>query len=482
MSKFGGFLGLKTNIAAERISTAAPLETRSDHRGDNVVDFDEELFAPAVTQLGEANEAVRNLLVDAGSKIGELDAIKNAFGKLVDPINKTLRAFEEEKTRKINLQTILNDMRSAYAKLRNEAGELQKKLAASNNECGRLREDLSTLQQALRTAENTIAELTAAAAKARAHTADLELRLQQEAKEREAIVEENRRFGERLTAADKRLVQLESDTNTGRQKLLLSEQEKASLQASLDQAYSEQARASRRLLEAENTIAAAQTRMRQIEANYAEASGERTRLAAAIEENNERYQNELNSQRMRYETLKARAATTDRLLDEARATLMQRAEEIRGFERRMVEVTLVRNALESKLSEMETAKAGRETQFKDLEAAHAALNERMEALGKSFKARESALARSEEKIERLNDRIIFLESERETHQINFEKQIEEINTTLQRERLERAMAEGALETARKDLARMRRESAAAQMHGGSEDYEPLPLPSYVNAA
>lgn len=478
MSKFGGFLGLKNVSASEKNSTASQTETR----GDNVVDFDEELFAPVVTQLGEANESVRNLLVDAGSKISELDAIKDAFGRLVDPINKTLRAFEEEKTRKINLQTILNDTRTAYGKLRSETSELQKKLAASNNECVRLREDHSALQHALRAADNTVAELNAAAAKARTYTADVELRLQQEAKEREAILEENRRFGERLTTADKRIVQLESDIGTGRQKLLLSEQEKASLQASLDQAYSDQARTARRLLEAENTITAAQTRMRQIELNYAEAHSERTRLAAAIEESNERHQSELNMQIMRYDALKARAATTDRLLDEARQTLMQRAEEIRGFERRMVELTLVRNAIESKLSETEAAKNEREIKIRDLDAARAALNDRLEAMNKSLKVRESTLARSDEKIEQLNDRIIFLESERETNQINFEKQIEEINTTLQRERLERAMAEGALETARKDLARMRRESAAAQMQNGSENYEPLPLPNYVNAA
>ncbi|MBI4273258.1 MAG: hypothetical protein HY659_00970 [Rhizobiales bacterium] len=478
MSKFGGFLGRKTFTAAE----AAPIAEKLVTHDDNALDFDEDLFAPVVTQLGEANEAVRNLLVDAGSKIGELDAIKSSFGKLVDPINKTLRAFEEEKTKKINLQTLLNDMRAAYAKLRADAAELQKKLAASTGESNRLRDELSALQQAFRAAEQTIAELTAASAKSRLQIADLERQLQQEAKEREATREENRRFGERLVAADKRIVQLESDTNTGRQKLLLADQEKASLQAALDSAHSEQTRTSRRLLEAENALAAAQTRMRQIETNYSEANSERVRLAAAIEENNERYQNELKTQAMRFETLKARATTTDKLLDEARATLMQRADEIRGLERRMVEVTLVRNAVESKLSEIDSANVVRETKFNDLAAAHATLNERTEALAKTLKGRESSLARADEQINQLNDRIIFLESERETIRLSFEGQIEELNTTLQRERLERAMAEGALETARKDLARMRRETAAAQMQSGSEDYQPLPVPKYVNAA
>jgi crescentin len=477
MGKLGAFLGRKTTTDnTDNIATMPVTELRED----NVVDFDEDLFAPVVTQLGEANEAVRNLLVDAGSKIGELDAIKDAFAKLVDPINKTLRAFEEEKTKKINLQTLLNDMRAAYGKLRTEAAELQKKLAASEGETRRLREELSALQQALRAAESAIAAYTAQAAAQRTQIADLERRLHQETAERETTREENRRFGERLAAADKRIVLLESDVGTSQQKLLLAEQEKASLQAALDQAHSENARASRRLLETENTLAAAQTRMRQLETNFTEANAERIRLSAALEEANERHQNELNTQRLRFETLQARASATDRLLDEARATLLQRAEEIRTYERRMVETTLMRNAVESKLSEIETANGERETQFKDLETAHAALNERLAALTKSLKARETALGRAEETIGRLTDRVGFLEGERETNQLAFDKQIEEINTALQRERLERAMAEGALETARKDLARLRREAAAAQMHKG--DYAPLPVPDYVNAA
>jgi hypothetical protein len=58
------------------------------------------LFAAIGAQIGGENETLRNLLLDANAKIGELDIIKDAVGKLVDPVSKTLRAMEAERPRR----------------------------------------------------------------------------------------------------------------------------------------------------------------------------------------------------------------------------------------------------------------------------------------------------------------------------------------------------------------------------------------------
>ena len=150
----------------------APPKSRTSQsatRSDNPLELDEELFSALGAQLGGENEALRNLLLDANSKIGELDTIKAAVGKLVDPVSKALRDFEAEKTEKIGLQTVLNNTRTAYGKLRNEVGDLEKKLAASDRECQTLRQDLAATQSLLRTLEATKAEIAidiAAAARA----------------------------------------------------------------------------------------------------------------------------------------------------------------------------------------------------------------------------------------------------------------------------------------------------------------------------
>ena len=84
------------------------------------IELDHELFFPIATQLGQENEAVRNLLLDAEHKIGELEIIKRSIGKLVDPVSKTLRAYEEAKSEKLSLQGTLNSTRLAHNKLRDE--------------------------------------------------------------------------------------------------------------------------------------------------------------------------------------------------------------------------------------------------------------------------------------------------------------------------------------------------------------------------
>ena len=204
MSKFGGFFartaGLYDKPAAPASNNPAPT--------DNLLELDEELFSALGAQLGGENESLRNLLLDANAKIGELDTIKNAVGRLVDPVSKALRAFEAEKSEKISLQTVLNNTRTAYGKLRNEVAELEKKASFSDRECQALRQELATTQNLLRSLEATKAEIAIDIAARRAQIVDLEARLAQETGEGKALREENRRLDERLSSADKRLAAL----------------------------------------------------------------------------------------------------------------------------------------------------------------------------------------------------------------------------------------------------------------------------------
>ena len=65
-------------------------------------------------RIGGENEILRNLLVDTGRRIGALDDLKDAFGKLVDPISKTLRTLEQEKSENVSLRGTLNEVRQSY--------------------------------------------------------------------------------------------------------------------------------------------------------------------------------------------------------------------------------------------------------------------------------------------------------------------------------------------------------------------------------
>ena len=117
--------------AAPQHLTATAAAEKSD------IELDQDLFFPAATQLGHENETVRNLLIDAEHKIGELELIKNSIGKLVDPVSKTLRAYEETKNEKLSLKKVLNTTRIAQNKLREDLTNAEKRPGPlKRNRCG----------------------------------------------------------------------------------------------------------------------------------------------------------------------------------------------------------------------------------------------------------------------------------------------------------------------------------------------------------
>lgn len=470
MKRFGGFLARKTPVPDSPIAPAA----------DNLIELDEELFSTLGAQLGGENEALRNLLLDANTKINELDTIKNAVGKLVDPVSKALRGIEAERSEKVALQALLSNTRTAYGKLRNEVAELEKKATGAESECHALRQELATTQNLLKTAETTKAESAIDVAARRAQIVDLEARLAQETADAKNLREENSRLDERLQAAETRVITLESDLNATRQRLAMAEDERHTQQGQLERASTEAARLSRKLAEMEASLNAAQGRLRQVEANFAEASTERSRLAHALDEANERHEHASTSQRMRFEAMQARVHASEKLLGEAREHLLARAEEIRGYDRRLSELALERDGLQARASDLEADRIHRESTLTEIDQARTTLMERAGSLARAFTTKEAALQRAEHTVEALNERVALLEQTLADEKRASEQAAEEFSATLRRERMERAMVEGALDVARKDFNRAMREVMAMQRNQSAE--EPAPEPVAANAA
>ena len=475
MMKFGAFLARKP--AAQDALAPTPAGTTLP---DNPLELDEELFSAIGAQIGGENETLRNLLLDANAKIGELDIIKDAVGRLVDPVSKTLRAIESERSEKLALQTVLNNTRTAYGKLRNELSEFEKKYSASQKACEDLKHDLANTQNLLRTAEATRAEIAIDVAARRAEIADLQAQLAQEIGESKALREESKRLDERLAAADKRAITLESDLNNARQRLLMAEDEKRAQQIMLDKAGAEAARLSRKLAETEAALNATQGRLRHVEGNFAELSIERTRLASALDEANERNEHDRANQRTRFEALQARAAASEKLLGEAREHLLARAEEIRDYDRRLRATALERDAMQTRLSDLEADRIKRESELTEAERAKTTLIDRTAALARAYNTKEAALERAEQLVAALNERVEALEAARAADRLTAEQTAEELKSALQREQMERAVADGALETARKDFTRVAREVMSLQRNQAA--LEAQAQPRAANAA
>ena len=431
------------------------------------MELDNELFSPIATQLGQENETVRNLLMDAEHKIGELEIIKRSIGKLVDPVSKTLRAYEESKSEKLSLQSVLNNTRLAYSKLRDDLSATEKKAAGFEAEAVRLKDLVAVAQQSVAALERTKAGQVAELNARRNHIAEMQRQAQQQGADLELTRDENRKLGERIVTADKRTIQLEGQVQATQQKAMQIDHERGAVQASLDKALGELAQTARRLSETDKTLVATQSRLKAVEAALADAQAERGRLSAALDEANQLHIDEVNRHNSRFEALQARANLTENLLEEARQTLMARADEIRTFERRVDETSTAHGNAGEKLEQFAAELAERDLRIGDLEQAQAALAEQNRMLANAVTARENAYNYAQQKIQEQSDLVQLLESEIKAGRDANELQIEQLEAQLQREKLERSMAEGALEAGRKDVSRLLREL-------GATEYQPLP--------
>jgi len=453
MSKLSGFFGRKgdqtRSEAPIRVPTsAAPVEQKQP-----------ETYSDLGSRIGEENEALRNLLFDTGRKIGELDELKAAFDKIVTPFNNTLRSLEQEKSQNISLNGQLAESRAAYETLRIDFYKIEKRAGFLESENQRLREDLELARESVRGLEGQRNDLASQISAQNAQIGDLERQLAQETTQHRTLSEHKRTLTDHLEAAEKRNVALEGELAAARERLALLDNEQQTAKTSLEQALGEIARLTRRLTESENNLTATRTQLGKLEASFGETSAERSRLAAALDEAKETHQTERNGLNMRLDALQSRTATAEKLLAEARQNLIARTEEVRAFDRKAVEATIGRNNAEKRLAQIEAGHEGRERHIKDLEQSRAALVERTTALTKTLKSRETALARAEERVQSLTERTAHLEADIQISRTNVEKRVEDLNSLLQRERMERAVVEGALEAARKDNSRLQSEVA-----------------------
>jgi chromosome segregation ATPase len=128
----------------------------------------------------------------------------------------------------------------------------------------------------------------------------------------------------------------------------------------------------------------------------------------------------------------------------------------------VIELATAHESTAEKLAQMTAAVAEREAAIKDLEQSHAALHDHNQQLSFQTASRDSAYGSAEDKIKEQADLIALLEGQIKAMRSANEMQIEQMNAQLQREQLERSMAEGALESGRKDIARLLREIGSLQ--------------------
>jgi chromosome segregation ATPase len=408
-------------------------------------------------RIGEDNEVLRNLLIDTGHQFNALDDLKETLGKLVEPLNKLMGALEHEKSDNAGFRGALAASRASHETLRTEFQILEEKSSELEDGNQRLRRDLVSAQQTAGELEDDKVKLAGELAAVRVALANCERQLGEEASSVRALGDEKQLLLERVSTSDKRLIELESETALSRERLSLLENEKNSLQTALDQTLSEASRTSRRFAEGETVLSDTRARLQQVESSLTALEEERKRLSSAFDEANERRQSEVYGLSLKLDAMRSRSATGEKLLAEVRQNLVARSEEIRIAEAKLVEATVGRNGAQKKAEQLSTVTEAQDRQIKKLEQAHLTLTERYKVLSETIRARESSLAHAQEKIKSLTDRIEQLRSDAAANQAKADRGIGELNAAIERERVERTVAQGALETTRESYDQIQRQ-------------------------
>jgi chromosome segregation ATPase len=271
------------------------------------------------------------------------------------------------------------------------------------------------------------------------------------------LSEEKKLLTERSDISDRRIVGLEAEIAHARERLSLLENDKDTLQAALDRTLAESSRLSRQLAESDSALSDSRSRLRQMEGSLSAAESERNNLAAACADANERRQSEVHALGLKLDALRSRSDAAEKLAAGVRQSLVERTEAMRTAEAKLLEVIVARGEAEKKVEHLAVVSSGWEQQTKKLELEVAALAERCKLLSETLTANESSLVHANEKIRSLSGHVERLQQDAAAHRAETEEHIVQLNATIEHERCERALAEGALETTRADYARIQRQ-------------------------
>ena len=398
--------------AGRRKTQSEPAPEHAD-ASEPVVDVDEELFAAL------------NFRIASGE---------------IDPEKTTLHAFEAERLEKLRA-------------LEAEENARAERIKASRSKAAAMQQEFAELQREIKTAQAARAESERALVTRTIEVAELEKRLTATEHETARLREENQGLKARLHASENRVTALQAAL-VAQPPLPAYENENRPQQAPTESAGEQAARLSRRLAEAEGILTAAQNRLRQVEGNVAKVNTERARIALARED--ERRMQELLNQRTQFETVHERAMDTERVLAEARKFLQPRTETLRAPEHRAFAPAFKHAAMQERLAELDAELSRR------LSAPKAEDHE-LFAPQRAAGGEHAALARAAETNSVLSERVGRLEAALMAEKEDAAAAIEEIKAALRREKMERLATEGALETARRDFARLMRNALGVQV-------------------
>jgi crescentin len=420
--------------------------------------------------IGQQDEMIRVRISHLANRLEDVASLKSDFSSLIEPISSFAAEYPRLRVKLAETEAILQDERETNAHLGRELRTLNAENLRLGDELSTVSARQSELAELARNSEAMIETIRRSLKEKETLVGELERQLFAEQERARAIFDENQALRAEVQAADLAASRQEGDLSEARQTIALLEHDNRALRSSSSEQAQRLAAVNSAYGEIEQQFRGMREKLAQVEAQLAAEQNLRHRLETLNESERSTYQSNVASLEMKVDGLVSRLSVTEKILNQARDEVRKKTEELRTVERIAKDASTEKNTLERRFEAVQNEMRELSGSRAEAERAAAELLERCEVLTRALDGKEAALAKAEHRSETLLARIEKMTKEHEAERASLEAHNHRLAEELKREMSEKALAQGALETARRSRVEIHKQFLKIKkMHPASED-------------
>jgi chromosome segregation ATPase len=411
--------------------------------------------------IGMQNETLRAQIEEVEHGFEHLEEVRGLFHGLLSPMSELLADFEATRARLQETKTRLGFLEDAHEGLnaRHAAALAERDLVAETKNA-LLRENREMEQRAQRT-DAALGDAQLGLREHAAATEKLEREVDIQARRTIAFADEIRRLKDELSSKDQSLANLELSVKVATDQGALLSQENATLRDSAQSLASRLETSSRRVADCESLLDHGQHRLAAVEQALAEEQSTHASLRVRHLDHVERSRSEAATLGNTVHAVRGRVEVTNKILDQTRAQLREKIDELRAAERRLLESGIQIDGLEKGGRALRDDLAAVNERVVGAERVREALVDQVHGLSEAARVKEAALQSALRAIEQLTVRVEEATTARQRARDELEKRTAALQDEIARLRAERQLADGALVASRTERQQARRAAPAS---------------------
>ena len=410
--------------------------------------------------IGMQNETLRTQIEEVEHGFEHLEEVKGLFHGLLSPMSELLADFEATKARLQEARTKLGFLEDAHEGLSaRHAAVLAERDLVAEAKNALLRENREMEQRAQRV-DTALSEAQLGLREHAATKEKLEREVDIQARRTIAFADEIRRLKDELSSKDQSLANLELSLKVATDQGALLSQENATLRDSTQNLASRLETSSRRVADCESLLDQGQHRLAALEQALAEEQSTHASLRAKHLDHVERSRSETATLSNTVHAVRGRVEVTNKILDQTRAQLREKIDELRAAERRLLESGIQIDGLEKGARALRDDLAAVNERVAGTERVREALVDQVNGLSEAGRVKEAALQSALRTIEQLTARVEEATGARQRAKDELERRTAALQDEIARVRAERQLADGALEASRTERQQARRAAPA----------------------